>query len=338
MPKPLKVRRVNEIVGAFILLGVAIAMAAVFLGPRTQGWFTPTRTLEIQLPPEGSLGLRQGSDVQILGSVVGSVGDIVVTEAGEMIAKVSVRGNFIRFVREDSRAVIRKPLGIGDAAIEITRGYGAPLPESGGNLESTADKAPTQLMEEAVAAIRDEALPAIKELRSAISEYAKLATELRGQQGDIQQALQYFNQAGEELRKRESLAGMLLFDPKPANELRAALPKVNASLDELHAALRGVRTVSNRFPQMGADLEAIMKNLRVSTTDVRRLAAALPELENSAEQAVDMLPGVLLQSQETLIQIQRLAKALQRSWLVRGNLDQPRNESRLSSEHVGTDR
>jgi len=338
MPKPLKVRRVNEIVGAFILLGVAIAMAAVFLDPLTHEWFTPTRTLAIQLPPEGSLGLRQGSDVQILGSVVGSVRDISVTEAGEMIAKVSVRGNFIRFVRKDSRAIIRKPLGIGDAAIEITRGHGAPLPESGGILESTADKAPTKLMEEAVAAIRDEALPAIKELRSAISVYAKLAEELRGQQGGIQQALQHFNHVGEELKKRESVAGMLLFDPGPAEELRAAIPKVNASLDELHAALREARTISNRFPQMGTDMEAILTNLRASSTDVQRLTASLPELENSAEQAVDMLPRVLLQSQQTLIQIQRLTEALQRSWLVRGNMDPPRKDSRLNSERVGTDR
>ena len=338
MPKPLKVRRVNEIVGLFILLAVAISTVAVLLGPRTQDWFTPTRTLAIQLPPEGSLGLRRGSDVQILGSVVGSVADIVVTNAGEMIAKITVRGNFIRFVREDSHAVIRKPLGIGDAAIEITRGHGAPLPESGGILGSTADKAPTQLMEEAVAAIRDEALPAIKELRGAISEYAKLAAELRGQQNGMRQALQHFNRVGEELQKRESLAGMLLFDPRPADELRVALPKINASLDELHATLEATRAVSSRLPQMGADMQAILKNLRLSSADARRLAASLPALEKSAEQAVDMLPGVMLQSQETLIQIQRLTEALQRSWLARGNMDESSTESRLSSEHVGTDR
>ena len=338
MPKPLKVRRVNEIVGAFVLLGVAIAVAAVLLDPRTREWFTPTQSLAIQLPPEGSLGLRQGSDVLILGSVVGSVSDIVVTDAGEMIAKVGIRGNFIRFVRKDSRAVIRKPLGIGDAAIEITRGYGDPLPEIGAVLESTADKAPTELMEEAVAAIRDEALPAIKELRGAISEYAKLAEELRAQQGDVKQALRHFNEAGEELRKRESLAGMLLFDPAPGEELRAALPKINASLDELHAVLRETRTISGRFPQMGSDMQMILKDLRVSSTNVRRLTASLPELENSAEQAVNLMPGVLLQTQETLFQIQRLTEALQRSWLVRGNLEQPGNDSRLRSDHVGTDR
>lgn len=338
MPKPLKVRRVNEIVGLFILLAVAISIAAFLLGPRTQGWFTPTRTLAIQLPPEGSLGLRQGSDVQILGSVVGSVGDIVVTQAGEMIAKVSVRGDFIRFVREDSRAVIRKPLGIGDAAIEITRGYGEPLPDSGGVLQSTADKAPTQLMEEAVAAIRDEALPAIKELRSAIAEYALLAAELRAQRGDIQQALRHFNHFGEGLTKGEGLAGMLLSDPKPAADLRAALPKINASLDELHATLLATRTITDRLPQMGDDMEAILQNVHESSTDARRVVAELPELERSVEQVVNMLPGVLLQSQQTLLQIQRLIEGLQRSWLVRDNMDQPRSGSRLNSERVGTDR
>ena len=338
MPKPLKVRRVNEIVGLFILLSLAISMAAVFLGPRTQGWFTPARTLAIHLPPEGSLGLRHGSDVQILGSVVGSVDDIVVTQAGEMIAKVSVRGNFSRFVREDSRAVIRKPLGIGDAVIEITRGHGDPLPDSGGILESTADKGPTQLMDEAMAAIRDEALPAIKELRGAISEYAMLASELRGQQGRIQQALQHLNHVGMALEKGESVAGMLLFDPKPAAELRAALPKMNASLDELHGNLLAMRTITNRLPQMGADMEEIVKNVRASSVEGRSLAAALPGLEKSTKQVVDMLPGLLLQSQETLLQIQRLTKGVQRSWLVRGYMDQSRTESRLSSERVGTDR
>ena len=338
MPKPLKVRRVNEIVGLFVLLAVAISIAAFLLGPRTQGWFTPTRTLAIQLPPEGSLGLRQGSDVQILGSVVGSVGDIAVTQAGEMIAKVSVRGNFIRFVRKDSRAVIRKPLGIGDAAIEISRGYGDPLPDSGGVLKSTADKAPAQLMEEAVAAIRDEALPAIKELRSAIAEYAMLAAELRAQRGDIQQALRHFNHVGERLAKGEGLAGTLLFDPQPAADLRAALPKINASLDELHAIFLATLTVTDRLPQMGSDVQTILKNVRESSIDARDLAATLPGLERSVEQVVNMLPGVLLQSQQTLLQIQLLTEGLQRSWLVRGKIDQPRSGNRLNSERVGTDR
>ena len=142
MPKPLKVRRSHEIVGLFVLLALGIALAALLLGPQTQRWFTASQNLAIHLPPEGSLGLREGGDVQILGSVVGTVENIVVTDAGKVEAVVSIRGNFFRFVRQDSQAIIRRPLGIGEASIEITRGHGAPLPARGGFLDAVARARP----------------------------------------------------------------------------------------------------------------------------------------------------------------------------------------------------
>jgi len=338
MPKPLKVRRANEIVGLFVLLAVAIAMTAAVLGPRTQRWFTPSQTLAIHLPPEGSLGLRKGGDVLILGSVVGSVEDIIVTDAGSMEAAVTIRGNFIRFVRTDSQAIIRKPFGIGDASIEITRGNGDVLPTRGGFINSVADKAPTQLMEETLAAFRDEALPAISELRLAIAEYSMLASEFRSEQGNLKQALAHLNRVGAALEKGEGLAGMLLFDPKPARELRAALPKFNASLDELHATLAGTRKFAEHLPQIGADMQESMKNIRTSSLEAQRLASAMPELERSLKDAVDSVPAVLLQTQQTMYQVQRLTEGVQRSWLVRGYMDEPQAGTRLSGDRVGTDR
>ncbi len=338
MPKSLKVTRANEIVGLFILLAVAVAVATLFLGPQTQRWFTPTRTIAIHLPPEGSLGLRRGGEVQILGSVVGTVDDIIVTEAGAMEAKVSIQGDFIRFVRTDSRAIIRKPLGIGDAEIEITRGTGAPLPPVGASLQSEADKAPTAIMEETLAIVREEALPTIRELRGAITEFTKLAAELRGQQAGITQALRHVNRVGTQLERGEGLATMLITDPKPAAELRAALPKLNSALDELRATLVGAKALADRLPQVGEDMQEAMKNARLASADARRLVASLPELEDSARRAFDATPGVLLQSQETLHQIQRLTEGVQRSWLVRDYMDAPPSGSRLSSERVGTER
>ncbi len=338
MPKPLKVRRANEIVGLFVLLALAIGLAAVLLGPKTQHLFTPGQTLAIHLPPEGSLGLREGGDVQILGSVVGTVEKITVTDAGDVEAEVNIRGNFIRFVRQDSQAIIRKPLGIGDASIEITRGYGDPLPAEGAYLDSVADKGPTQFMEETLAAIRDEALPAIKELRGAVREYSLLAAELRSEQGNAQQALSRLNRVGAALEKGEGLASMLLFDPRPAAELRAALPKINASLNELHATLRNVHSFSDRLPQIGEDIDASMKNLRASSADAQRFASTLPELQRSVKQTADAAPVVLLQTQETLRQIQRLTEALQRHWLIRGSMDQAEPGTRLDADRVGTQR
>lgn len=330
MPKPFKVSRANEIVGLFILLSVALAVAALFLGPQTQRWFATTRTLAIQLPPEGSLGLRRGGDVQILGSVVGTVDDIVVTDAGGMVAEVNIQGNFIRFVRRDSRAIIRKPLGFGDASIEITRGHGDPLPLAGATLESEADKAPTQMLEEALAIIRDEALPTIHELRGAVSEFTQLATELRGQQVGVTQALAHVNRVGEQLEKREGLAGVLLSDPRPAADLRAAL-------DELKLILGDVRALAARLPQIGADTQATMTNARAASAQALQLTSTLPELEQSARRALDAAPGVLLQGEATLYEVQRLTEGVQRSWLVRDYMDAPPSGNRLDSEQVGTE-
>ncbi len=338
MPKPLKVTRANEIVGLFILLAVAVAIAALFLGPQTQRWFTPSRTVVIHLPPEGSLGLRRGGEVQILGSVVGSVDDIFVTDAGEMEARVSIQGDFIRFVRSDSRAIIRKPLGIGDAEIEITRGTGAPLPTVGAAIQAEADKAPTAMMEEALAIVREEALPTIKELRGAIAEFTQLAAELRGQQAAITQALNHVNRVGAQLDRGDGLAAMLISDPKPAAELRAALPKLNRALDELRTTLAGAKAFSDRLPKVGDEMHAAVRNARLASADARRLMASLPELQDSAKRAFDAAPGVLLQSQQTLYEIERLTEGFQRSWLVRDHIDAPPAGHRLSSGRVGTER
>ena len=339
MPKPLKVRRVDAIVGAFVLLALAIVVAMVLLGPYRQRWFMPTQTLDVRLPPEGSLGLRRGSDVQILGSVVGSVDDIVVTDGGEMTARVSVRGNFIRFVRQDSHAVIRKPLGIGDASIEISRGHGEPLAGKDAYIESTADKGPTELMEETLTAIRDEMLPTIREMRVTVTEYRLLATELRGQQDAVRQALGHLNQLGGALESKQGVAGMLLFDPKPRIELQAAMRRLQASMDDLAGAAASARAASGRLPQMSADLEQVIGNLRPASADARRLAARLPGLEASLRESTDLVPGVLLQGEETLHQIERLTEGAQKSWLLRGHMDEPSTRpSRLGSERVGSDR
>lgn len=338
MPKPLKVTRANEIAGLFILLALALVVVAVVLGPHTHRWFATTRTLAIELPPEGSLGLRRGGDVLILGTVVGTVDDIIVTDAGDMVAEVNIQGNFIRFVRSDSRAIIRKPLGFGDASIEITRGQGDPLSAVGATLKSEADKAPAQMMEEALAMIRDVALPTIQELRGAISQFTELANDLRGQQAGIAQALQHVNRVGAQLENRAGLAGVLISDPQPAAELRAALPKLNAALDQLKLSLRDARVLAERLPQIGADTEATMRNARAASAQALQLSTALPELTSSARRVMDAAPGVLLQSEETLHQIQRLTEGVQRSWLVRGNMDAPPSGNRLDSDRVGTER
>ena len=120
-----KFRRVNEITGTFVLVIVALLIAAVVWTGRSQRWFKSNVTLRITLPEDGAAGIRQGSEVYFLGTLVGSISDVVVDEKGRMEAQANIRRDFFRFVRADSSAVVKKKFGVaGDSFFEITRGKG----------------------------------------------------------------------------------------------------------------------------------------------------------------------------------------------------------------------
>jgi ABC-type transporter Mla subunit MlaD len=227
-----------------------------------------------------------------------------------MEALVSIRGDFNRFVRRDSQAFIRKPLGIGDAMIEITRGKGDPLPDNAQTIQSVSDKAPTQMLEETLADFRTQIVPALSELRAAVSEYTRLAADLRGQQPGIKAAVGNFNRITEDVEAGKGVVGMLLADPNAADSVRQTIPKLADS----------------------------MENVRSTTADLRKLVSTLPQLKQSAQQTLDEAPGLVLEIEETSRQLQLLVKALQRNWLIRGGIEPSPEDTKISAERVGTDR
>ena len=125
-------RYVNEIAGAFVLLGLLLLAGGFMLAARSSGWFQSERRFAVTLPPEGGFGLRPGAEVRILGTVVGRVTDIGIDDAWNMRADVAIDADFGRFVRTDSVALVQKTYVVaGTAFLEITRGEGPLLPEGG---------------------------------------------------------------------------------------------------------------------------------------------------------------------------------------------------------------
>src|SRR5438552_14124260 len=164
-PEPLqrfKFRRVNELTGTFVLTIVAVLIAAVIWTGRSQRWFKSSVTLRIALPEAGAAGIRQGSEVYFLGTLVGSVADVIVDKTtGRMEAQANIRYDFFRFVRDDSSAVVKKKFGVaGDSFFEITRGKGDPLPEK--NASIVCNEQFQSPLESAIDEIRRETLAVLK--------------------------------------------------------------------------------------------------------------------------------------------------------------------------------
>ncbi len=290
--KPFQFRYVNEIVGGFVLLVVALLVAAVFVAGRAQGWFEPVHRIHIDFPSQGSLDLQVGSPVQILGTTVGKVELIEVDEDGFMTGEISVKGNFYQFVRSDSQALVKKKFGIaGDAFVEITKGTGADLPPGAG-LVAVKDTDLNELLEQLLSQIRENTVPLLESVKHAADEYAQVATDLRSPEGPLQKMLVNLESITRKIEQGEGPAGKLVGDEQMAESISQIIDQVNQSI---------------------AQLQAILK-------DVQGATVKLPEIASTVNSEVQDIPGTVLQTQKAIHEAERLITGIQQNWLIRKHI------------------
>lgn len=300
MSKPFKFRYVNEIVGTFVLLVMLALVAGIILAGRAQDWFEKVHEIQLILPVEGSLGLQKGAEVQILGTSVGRVERIRVRDDGSMSGLMTVKGDFIRFVRADSRALVKKKFGVaGDSFVEITKGQGADLGDEPA-LVAVKDTELTEIAQDILKQIQDATLPAIQ-------EYTQLAADLRSADGPLMKLLAHLEQITGALERGEGSAGQLLRDPAAAREIQRILAQVNAALAEVQEILADVKATTAQIPPMAAKVG----------------------------REVDDLPGTVVQTQETIREAERLIEGIQQHWIIRKYVPQPQVPALIPAVQAG---
>jgi phospholipid/cholesterol/gamma-HCH transport system substrate-binding protein len=313
-----KFRHVNEITGTFVILVVVALLAALVWTGYRQRWFRGTVTLRIVLPEAGAAGIRQGSQVYFLGTLVGTVSDVIVDAAGRMEAGTSIRSDFFRFVREDSSAVVKKKFGVaGDAYFEITRGAGRPLPKKDASIVC---KELPGTMETAIEEVRRAVLPVLEKLSAGVDTWTTLGTKLSAgadawtalgtnlgeSRRQLNQLLARLDGLAAGVEQGKGTAGKLLSDPTIADDLKTLLDKGNVSMDHLRDILKDAQVA-------GTHLSAVSEALAVEAKD---------------------LPGLVLQTQQTLHELERLIEGIERHWLIRKYIEQRQPNTRIPPSEV----
>lgn len=292
--KPFQFRYVNEIVGGFVLLVVALLVVAVFAAGRAQGWFEPVHRIHLDFPPQGTLELQIGSPVQILGTTVGRVEVIDVDEDGFMTGVLTVKGDFFQFVRSDSQAIVKKVFGIaGDAFVEITKGTGEELPEGAG-LVAIKDTDLNELLEQLLSQVRDATVPLLESVKKAADEYTMVAVDLRAAEGPLQKMLVNLESITRKIEAGEGPAGRLIGDEEMANSIQQVVDQVNQAIVQLQAIMADVK---------GATIE-------------------LPSMAKTVNAEVQDIPGTVMQTQQAIYEAERLIKGIQQNWLIRKHVPQ----------------
>jgi phospholipid/cholesterol/gamma-HCH transport system substrate-binding protein len=318
MKQHFKFRHVNEITGTFVIVVVVALIAAIVWMAYNQRWFRSTVTLWIVLPEAGAAGIRQGSEMYFLGTLVGTVSDVVVDAAGRMEARTSIRSDFFRFVREDSFAVVKKKFGIaGDAYFDITRGMGDPLPkkdasivckELPGTLEATIEEARRAVLPvlEKLSVGLDTWTTLGEKLSTGADAWTRLGTNLGESRQHLDQLIARIDGLAAGVEQGKGTAGKLLTDPAVADDLKTILDKGNASMDQL---------------------QGILKDVQLAGTDLTAVSEAL------ATEAKD-LPGLVLQTQQTLRELEILIEGIERIWPIRSHIEQRQLNTRIPPSEV----
>ena len=272
MAKKFKFRYVNEIVGGFVLLVVLLLLAGVLVAGHAQHWFEAMYEINLKFPPEGSMELQKGAEVMLLGAKVGSVQDILVDDDGRISGTMRVRGPFMRFVRADSIALVKKKMVVtGDAYIELSRGTGAELPRTGGEIYCMKDTEIMQMLEDALAELRAEATNTLALVNGAITEYTGVAAGLNDPQGNLQQLLANVNGLLDDIRKGQGIPAKVLNDPKMAKDVEDIVAQVQALMVKINAMAAELQTVVAKLPPMADTVAGEVDNLPVITGDAQAL-------------------------------------------------------------------
>ncbi|MDB6066261.1 MAG: hypothetical protein JWR26_2469 [Pedosphaera sp.] len=290
-----KFRLVNEITGTFVLIILLALVVGIVWTGRSQRWFKSKVSLRINLPEAGASGIRQGSEVYFLGTLVGSVSDVIVDAAGHMEAQTTIRHDFFRFVRADSSAVIKRKFGVaGDSFFEITRGNGAPLPEA--NASIVCNEQFQSALESAIEEVRREALAVLKKSGAGLDTWTKLGSDLGETQQRLNQLATRLDNIATDVEQGKGTVGKLITDTAMADEAQELLARANKTMGEL---------------------QGVVTNLGVAVMNVQNGTARLPAIGDALGNEAKDLPGLVLQTQTSMREMERLIEAMQRHWLLR---------------------
>jgi ABC-type transporter Mla subunit MlaD len=347
MAERFKFRYVNQLIGTFVILVVILAVISVFVAARSQKWFEKNYGLRVLLPESGSHGLRNGSEVLLLGAIVGQVMEITIDKNDRMEAHLSIRADFFRFVRDDSVGIIRTKFGLvaQDVYLEISRGTGALLPQKNAAIPCKLEKGIITTLEQTLARFESATLPAIE-------EYRKLAIDLRDPDSPLQLVLDRLNRISESLEVGEGVAAKLLTDKSLAIDIEKILTGLNMTLNELTAVLKDAQNTSGKIanvadnvsdqlaamPRIASLTQRVLHETEVVLQDIHKTMGRFPGIMGRLEGEMQTLPGLIMQTGETLRQIEKLVIGMQKHWLLREYVEQQTPVTRIPSAEVGQER
>lgn len=301
----------EKVAGLFV--GIAILSCVVAMGGIAikNGWFALKVSYQTEL--DSADGIHAGTVVQIAGLRVGSVTRVELLGKNKVRVEFEVIEKFSSKIREDSYVQMFRPFILAEKVLEVSVGSEEQGLLAAGSLIPM--QAGSDLMD----------LLSGKKMGSMLSSFDNLA-----------ESMKVLGSAFSNPKRTQALVDMLdRLDPlvKNLNVMSIEIGKIGVAANKQKRADAIIENIANiseeleravpaftkEIPDVGTQMAQIVKNLNVLTTEFQKLTPAIsavaPDLPRTSRRAVEALDEAVV-----------LLKAMQKSFLLRGKVEEVREQ------------
>ncbi len=273
-----------------LFAGIALAgmITLLFLIAKQKGLFQKTE--EVYFVAERATGLYTGMPVKVSGFKIGRLKDMKLQDDATVRITLSIEASQMKWLREDSYALLTKEGLIGESIIEIIPGRGRNLrPGERINFEKLKG------IEEMAGELKGEITVILNEIK-------ELLTYINAPQGDIKKSLSNLQKISEELIKTTRATNKLI------EELNARLTSIgDKTEDTLDETKRRLEELSGLINTARISIDSLSRELLETTKDIKAITG----------QSSKDIPRLLEHTKRSLQDVEEILQSIKGIWPIR---------------------
>jgi phospholipid/cholesterol/gamma-HCH transport system substrate-binding protein len=306
----------ERMTGAFILLTLIVFLFTVAVVGRGKNWFR--KHVVYYTTFEEGYNLVSGSRVKLLGTDIGSVTDVLLTEGNKVKVKVKVLAEYASRIRANSVATVESPTVIGSEYINIRPGtsQAAVIPPEG--LIPTKEKKKfTEYLEEYEIGAK------LEHIGKILEDLAQITDQLKDPKGPFFGTFGNLQQITGTVEAGDGSLGRLI----KSDELHE---HIQAELDDIDTFIATLQETADHLVRAGANIEDGSEHLEKAAREGPEMVDKTQELLDRLlrvtvilEKVMTEVPEISAQARKGMQEVNRILDAVKENFLIRPNLPPP---------------
>lgn len=273
--------RTEKLAGLFLFLMLLIALAVLLAIGLGKAWFEPKRTYLVKF--KQGYNLQEGSAVKMFNTEIGKVADLRISrvmDENQVVITIKVLAEYADLIRQDSVAEVQTPGLFGSEYLAISPGSsGYPPIAEYGTIPSQERKTFAEYLEE----FQPE--ESLRRARQILANLAYLSEQLKTHEKTLLASLNHFNEVMVSVLQAKGTLGKFLMQTDFYARMEESLQRLEAVLRDARSITGDLKITASQMPALAKSVSQEVKTIQDILADVKKGTEEFPELMESASEA-----------------------------------------------------